>query len=104
LMSRSRACANNLRNVTAEFPLGTFTAGHGVMDRASPVSSTTFCTRCSLTNSTVPGRLLGSTRVTGPRQLRDKVVHVDQAPIGRTPRDRTGQCTPVYLTRSAPVQ
>ena len=57
---------------------------------ASPRWSTTSSTPCSPTSSTAPARCrAGTRRVTGLEHL-DKVVHVDQGPIGRTPAQQPG--------------
>src|SRR5919106_1797615 len=77
---------NNLQNVTATIPLGTFTCITGVS--GSGKSSLTIDTLYSAAARTLNGaRLLAGKhdKVTGLEHL-DKVIDIDQSPIGRTPR------------------
>jgi len=87
---------NNLKDVTVDFPLGVFTAVTGVSGsgKSSLVNDILYEVLASRLNGarTVPGR---HTRVTGLDNL-DKVVHVDQAPIGRTPRSNPATYTGVF--------
>ncbi|MEW1962047.1 excinuclease ABC subunit UvrA [Microbacterium sp. NPDC077644] len=87
---------NNLKNVTAEFPLGVLTAVTGVSGsgKSSLVNDILYRVLASKLNGarTLAGK---HTRVTGLDNL-DKVVHVDQAPIGRTPRSNPATYTGVF--------
>ncbi|TFD28207.1 excinuclease ABC subunit UvrA [Cryobacterium sp. TMT2-23] len=88
--------ANNLRKVTVSFPLGTFTAVTGVSGsgKSSLVNDILYRVLANRLNGArkLPGR---HTRVTGLDHL-DKVIHVDQAPIGRTPRSNPATYTGVF--------
>ncbi|MGN6272847.1 MAG: excinuclease ABC subunit UvrA [Protaetiibacter sp.] len=90
------AQANNLRNVTVSFPLGAFVAVTGVSGsgKSSLVNDILYKVLANQLNGArqVPGR---HKRVTGLEHL-DKVVHVDQAPIGRTPRSNPATYTGVF--------
>ncbi|WP_309130180.1 excinuclease ABC subunit UvrA [Brevibacterium sp.] len=91
-----RASENNLRNVTVSFPLGVLTAVTGVSGsgKSTLVNEILYTQMANVLNgaSRVPGR---HKRVTGLDNL-DKVVHVDQSPIGRTPRSNPATYTGVF--------
>ena len=87
---------HNLQNVTAEFPLGCFVAITGVSGsgKSTLVNDVLYTVLARDLNGarSVPGR---HRRVTGLEHL-DKVVHVDQSPIGRTPRSNPATYTGVF--------
>ena len=87
---------NNLKNVDVTFPLGTFTAVTGVSGsgKSSLVNDVLYEVLANKLNGAkgVAGK---HTRVEGLDQL-DKVVHVDQNPIGRTPRSNPATYTGVF--------
>ena len=90
------ARANNLRDVTVSFPLGTLTAVTGVSGsgKSSLVNDILYKVLANELNGArqMPGK---HKRVVGLENL-DKVVHVDQNPIGRTPRSNPATYTGVF--------
>lgn len=87
---------NNLQNVSVDFPLGVFTAVTGVSGsgKSTLVNEILYKVLANQLNGArhVPGR---HKRVTGV-DLLDKVIHVDQSPIGRTPRSNPATYTGVF--------
>lgn len=87
---------NNLKNVNAEFPLGVFTAVTGVSGsgKSTLVNSVLYTVLANELNGArqVAGK---HTKIEGIEHL-DKVVHVDQGPIGRTPRSNPATYTGVW--------
>ncbi|GMA31164.1 excinuclease ABC subunit UvrA [Litorihabitans aurantiacus] len=87
---------NNLKNVTVTFPLGQLVAVTGVSGsgKSTLVNSILHTVMANELNGArrVAGR---HKRVTGLDNL-DKVVHVDQGPIGRTPRSNPATYTGVW--------
>ncbi len=87
---------NNLQDVGVAFPLGVFTAVTGVSGsgKSTLVNDILYTHLARELNGArlVPGR---HTRITGT-ELVDKVVHVDQGPIGRTPRSNPATYTGVF--------
>ena len=87
---------HNLNDVTATFPLGVFCAVTGVSGsgKSTLVNDILYNVLARDLNGarTVPGR---HKKVDGVDQL-DKVVHVDQSPIGRTPRSNPATYTGVF--------
>jgi excinuclease ABC subunit A len=90
------AKANNLKNLTVSFPLGAFIAVTGVSGsgKSTLVNDILYNVMANALNGAklVAGK---HTRITGLNQL-DKVVHVDQNPIGRTPRSNPATYTGVF--------
>ena len=90
------ATGNNLKNVSASFPLGVFTCITGVSGggKSTLVVDTLY--------KAVSRRLMGSGEVPSPferleglEQL-DKIIDIDQSPIGRTPRSNPATYTDLF--------
>ena len=96
MLSVVGAKANNLKHVTVGFPLGTFIAVTGVSGSGKSTLVNDILYNV-LANSLNGAKLVAGkhTRITGLSQL-DKVVHVDQNPIGRTPRSNPATYTGVF--------
>ncbi len=87
------AVANNLRGVTASLPLGTFTCITGVS--GSGKSSFTIDTLYAAAARELNGARIVQgkhDKITGLQYL-DKVIDIDQSPIGRTPRSNPATYT-----------
>ncbi len=90
---------HNLKNVTAEFPLGCFVAVTGVSGSGKSTLVEDILQR-TLSRHFYRARVVPGAhdRVTGLEHL-DKVIDIDQTPIGRTPRSNpatyTGLFTPI---------
>ena len=90
------ARGNNLKNVTARFPLGVFTCVTGVSGggKSSLVIDTLY--------KAASRRLMGSGEVPSPHEridgleLLDKIIDIDQSPIGRTPRSNPATYTDLF--------
>jgi excinuclease ABC subunit A len=101
-VSRSRqlvvegAREHNLRGVDVAFPLGVMTAVTGVSGsgKSTLVNDILYAALANQINGArlVPGR---HRRIRGVHEV-DKVVHVDQSPIGRTPRSNPATYTGVF--------
>ncbi|RJL36148.1 excinuclease ABC subunit UvrA [Bailinhaonella thermotolerans] len=87
---------HNLKGTDVEFPLGVFTAVTGVSGsgKSTLVNDILYASLAKQLHGarTVPGR---HSRVNGVDNV-DKVVHVDQSPIGRTPRSNPATYTGVF--------
>ncbi|MFO0196838.1 MAG: excinuclease ABC subunit UvrA, partial [Clavibacter sp.] len=96
VLTIKEAKENNLRNVDVTIPLGVFVAVTGVSGsgKSTLVNDILYSVLANKLNGAriVPGR---HRSITGIDQL-DKVVHVDQSPIGRTPRSNPATYTGVF--------
>lgn len=90
------ACENNLKNITVQFPLGVFTCVTGVSGsgKSSLVNEILYKYLAKKLNRarTIPGKY---SKIEGVEQL-DKVINIDQSPIGRTPRSNPATYTGVF--------
>ena len=90
------ARGNNLKDVTAEFPLGVFTAVTGVSGggKSTLVVDTLYkaASRRLMGSGEVPS---AHTRIDGLDKL-DKIIDIDQSPIGRTPRSNPATYTDLF--------
>ena len=90
------ASGNNLKDVTASFPLGTFTCVTGVSGggKSTLVIDTLYkaASRRLMGSGQVPAK---HERIEGLDQL-DKIIDIDQSPIGRTPRSNPATYTDLF--------
>jgi excinuclease ABC subunit A len=95
----ANARGNNLKNVTTEIPLGTFTCVTGVSGggKSTLVIDTLYKASARRLNGAME-HPAAHDRIEG-LELLDKVIDIDQSPIGRTPRSNpatyTGAFTPI---------
>ena len=90
------ATANNLKNVTAEFPLGAMTCVTGVSGsgKSTLVNDTLFRAVATQMNHAAAGNAHFD-RIVGLEHI-DRVIDIDQAPIGRTPRSNPATYTGLF--------
>ena len=90
------ASEHNLKNIDVRFPLGVFTCVTGVSGsgKSSLVNEILYKTLAKKLNRarTIPGRFKS---IEGVEQL-DKIIAIDQSPIGRTPRSNPATYTGVF--------
>ena len=90
------AAENNLKNIQVDFPLGVMTCITGVSGsgKSSLTNEILYKTLARKLNRarTIPGKYK---EITGLEQL-DKVIAIDQSPIGRTPRSNPATYTGVF--------
>jgi excinuclease ABC subunit A len=90
------ATANNLKNIDVKIPLGVFTCVTGVSGsgKSTLIIDTLYCLLAQHLHHT-PQRCASVKGIEGLEHL-DKVVHVDQMPIGRTPRSNPATYTGLF--------
>ena len=90
------ACENNLKNIDVKVPLGIFTCVTGVSGsgKSSLINEILYKTLAKKLNRavTIPGK---HKSISGVEKL-DKVINIDQSPIGRTPRSNPATYTGVF--------
>ncbi len=92
----SGAAENNLKNITVNIPMGIFTCVTGVSGsgKSSLINEILYKRLARDLNRarTIPGK---HKNITGVEKL-DKVINIDQSPIGRTPRSNPATYTGVF--------
>ena len=90
------ACENNLQNITARFPLGKFIAVTGVSGSGKSTLINSILKKAIAQklnrNSDKPGKFK---TITGIEHV-DRLIDIDQSPIGRTPRSNPATYTGVF--------
>lgn len=90
------ATENNLKNISVKIPLGIFTCVTGVSGsgKSSLVNEILYKSLARQLNRarTIPGR---HKKIEGVEQL-DKIINIDQSPIGRTPRSNPATYTGMF--------
>jgi len=88
---------NNLQNITAEIPVGIFTCITGVSGsgKSSLINQTLLPLSSFMLNKSKLTREVKCDRVDGLEHL-DKVISIDQSPIGRTPRSNPATYTGLF--------
>jgi excinuclease ABC subunit A len=89
------ACSNNLKNIDVSFPLACFTCVTGVSGsgKSTLVLSTLYQALANQINRS--RKPVGNHKEIQGIEFLDKIVHIDQSPIGRTPRSNPGTYTQV---------
>ncbi|WP_159722931.1 excinuclease ABC subunit UvrA [Enterococcus sp. CSURQ0835] len=90
------AAENNLKNIEVEFPLGKFVAvtgvsGSGKSTLVNQILKKALAQKLNR-NSNKPGKFK---RITGYQNI-EKIIDIDQSPIGRTPRSNPATYTSVF--------
>ncbi|HOY31601.1 MAG TPA: excinuclease ABC subunit UvrA [Bacteroidales bacterium] len=90
------ACGNNLKNITVSFPLGTFICVTGVSGSGkSTLINQTLYPVLSRHFYRSEHKTLEYKKIEGLKNI-DKVIEIDQSPIGRTPRSNPATYTGVF--------
>lgn len=91
------ASGNNLQNITAKFPIGLMTCVTGVSGsgKSTLVNDTLYPVAAHLLNHAGLSQFSPYESISGLEHL-DKVVGIDQSPIGRTPRSNAATYTGLF--------
>jgi len=90
------ACSNNLKHIDVSFPLGCFICVTGVSGsgKSTLVLSTLYQILSNRINRS--RKAVGLHKELKGLEYLDRVVHIDQSPIGKTPRSNPGTYTQVF--------
>ncbi len=96
LLKIYKANSNNLKHIDVSFPLGCFTCVTGVSGsgKSTLVLSTLYPILANHINHSK--KITGSYEKIEGLEYLDKIVHIDQSPIGKTPRSNPGTYTQVF--------
>ncbi|HQV41093.1 MAG: excinuclease ABC subunit UvrA [Moraxellaceae bacterium] len=97
LLTITGARGNNLKNITVELPLGLMTCVTGVSGsgKSTLVNGTLYPVAAKELNKALSLDADAHDKITGLEHL-DKVVEIDQSPIGRTPRSNPATYTGIF--------
>lgn len=85
-LSISGCCEHNLKNITARFPIGAFTVVTGVSGSGKSTLVDETLKRALMRRFNHAKAIPGKYRKISGMELLDKIIEIDQSPIGRTPR------------------
>jgi excinuclease ABC subunit A len=96
LISISGATANNLKDVSADFPMGLLTCVTGVSGsgKSTLVNDTLFAATCQ--HLGLVGQEPPQVAAVSGLEFIDRVIDIDQSPIGRTPRSNPATYTGLF--------
>ena len=91
------SCENNLQNISAEIPIGIFTCITGVSGsgKSSLINQTLLPISYFMLNKAKLSKEIKCDKIDGLEHL-DKVISIDQSPIGRTPRSNPATYTGLF--------
>ncbi len=91
-----QANSNNLKNIDVSFPLGCFTCVTGVSGSGKSTLVLSTLHKILTNHINHSKKITGSYKKIEGLEHLDKVVHIDQSPIGKTPRSNPGTYTQVF--------
>ena len=91
------ACENNLQNISIDIPIGLFTCVTGVSGsgKSSLINQTLLPLSSFILNKSKLSKEIKCEKIEGLNHL-DKVISIDQSPIGRTPRSNPATYTGLF--------